>query len=415
MKLFVAMPYGLEAGRLDRDDAGTAKEIQFDDVWKGIIKPAIPPDWQAMRADELHKTGVIDQLYTEWLLEADIVLADLTFANPNVYYELGIRQALSRKGTVLIAQKGSALPFDVRNQAVLYYDYFYGPGIHEFHQNLKDALVGAAASPAGSPVHTYLPGLFIQRYPAGQTPEREIADLKAEISRLRASASIELGSAAQFERRLTLRGELTDLLSKILRTQLDNAKILKESSQDPQYMQMVSSTLNQENAFLVNEASILIEQIPDMVGAVEYNTIAFSYANIGEDDYAEKYFRRAIHVTDNPLDRGMTQRSFANFLFNRGRLDEARALYQDALQQLPKEDYRARQTNGYTLQGWAWNEANIAGDIDRANHLFAQAMAEYEAVLNPVMRNQLISGLVAMQQGSLSGGRSSRSANPFTG
>jgi hypothetical protein len=58
-------------------------------------------------------------MYNEWLFDADIVLADLTFGNPNVYYELGIRQALSKKGTVLVACKGAKLLFDVRNQYVI--------------------------------------------------------------------------------------------------------------------------------------------------------------------------------------------------------------------------------------------------------------------------------------------------------
>ena len=164
-------------------------------------------------------------------------------------------------------------------------------------------------------------------------------------------------------------------------------------------MQWVTSTLNQESAFLVNEARILIEQIPDMVGAVEYNTIAFSYANIGEVNHAEKYYRRAIHVAENPLERCMAQRSLANFMFYSGRQDEGRVLYQESLLQLPIDDYLVHLTNGNTLQGWAWNEGNIAGDSNRANQLYAMARKEYEAIQSPLMRNQLLSGLAAFQQG----------------
>ncbi|MGH8470786.1 MAG: hypothetical protein ACREVY_18050 [Gammaproteobacteria bacterium] len=400
MKLFVAMPYGVEVGRLDRDRPETQREIQFDEVWNGVIKPAIPSEWEAKRADELQKPGLIDQLYTEWLLEADVVLADLTFSNPNVYYELGIRQALSRKSTVLIAQKNSELPFDVRNQAVVHYDYFHAPSLPKFHDNLAAALTAAAASPGGSPVHTYLPGLFIDRYTSGNTPDKEIADLKAEIERLRASASIEQGTAAQFERRLALRSELTDLLSRIIRAQLDNAKLLKDHANDAAYIQMVSSTLNQENAFLLNEATMLMEQIPDLVGAVEYNTVAYSLANAGEGARAEEYYRRAINVARSPFERTAAQRSFAFFLFSRGRFEEARALCRDALSQLPESDPVIRQTNGYTLQGWAWNEKFIARNPEQADQLFAQAQAEFAAVENPMMRNQLLSALAAARHGT---------------
>jgi tetratricopeptide (TPR) repeat protein len=399
MKLFIAMPYGAVTGRLDRDDPGTQKEIQFDEVWNGLITPAIPAEWEAKRADELHRPGLIDQLYTEWLLDADVVLADLTFSNPNVFYELGIRQALSRKSTVLIAQKDSDLPFDVRNQAVIYYDYFHGPSAAKFHTDLKAGLTAAAAAPGGSPVHTFLPGLFIGRFAGGIAPDKEIADLKAEIERLRASASIEQGTAAQFERRIALRGKLTELLSKIIRAQLDNAKLGKDHANDPAYVQMVSSTLNQENAFLLNEAIMLMEQIPDLVGTVEYNTVAYSLSNAGETDRSEKYYRRAISGATSPFEGLAAQRSFAQFLFAGGRLDEGRALYQNALSRLPDGDPFAHQTNGYTLQGWGWCEAFVAREPERANRLFDLAQQEYAAIKNPMARESLLNGLAAARQG----------------
>ena len=399
MKLFVAMPYGAVAGFLDQDDPQTQREIQFDEVWEGVIKPAIPPGWEAKRADELHEPGIIDRLYTEWLLEADVVLADLTFFNPNVFYELGIRQALSKKSTVLIAQKSSALPFDVRNQSVVSYDYFHAPSLPRFHADLKATLMSAAAKPAGSPVHDYLPGLFVERRTGGKAPSEEIADLQAEIERLRASASIEQGTAAQFERRIALRSELTSLLSRIIRGQLDNAKLLKDHSGDAGYVQTVSSTLNQENAFLLSEATLLIEQIPDLVGSVEYNTLAVSLFNTGDLIRAEAYYRRALQATGGASQLTASQRSFAQFLFSIGRLSEARALFQAALEDLPEGDPMTPQINGYTLQGWAWNEANN-GDTQLANELFDRAQEQFNHVDNRMLREQLLAGLAAARGGN---------------
>jgi hypothetical protein len=106
-KLFVAMPYGRRKAPLDEDKADATVEIDFDAVWREVLQPAVPKDFETRRADELRQPGLIDRLYSEWLFDADIVLADLTFGNPNVYYELGIRQALSRKATVLVACKGT--------------------------------------------------------------------------------------------------------------------------------------------------------------------------------------------------------------------------------------------------------------------------------------------------------------------
>jgi hypothetical protein len=100
VNVFVAMPYGVRNAILDPtvEDARPV-QIDFDDVWHGLIEPALPDGWTAFRADELNRPGIIGQVYIERLLDADLVVADITFANPNVYYELGIRQALSPRGT----------------------------------------------------------------------------------------------------------------------------------------------------------------------------------------------------------------------------------------------------------------------------------------------------------------------------
>src|SRR4051812_40911459 len=126
---------------------------------EGILQPAVPEEFETKRADELRQPGPIDRLYNEWLFSSDIVLADLTFGNPNVYYELGIRQALSKKGTVLVACKGVRLPFDVRNQYVIPYDYFAAPTLRSFQSQLRQAILNASAQEADSPVHVFLPGL----------------------------------------------------------------------------------------------------------------------------------------------------------------------------------------------------------------------------------------------------------------
>ncbi|MEO1060262.1 MAG: hypothetical protein AAFZ07_02505 [Actinomycetota bacterium] len=401
MQLFAAMPYGVNTGRLDLDDPSTEETIDFDEVWSGLLRPAIPADWEAKRADELHQPGLITELFTRWLFEADIVLVDLTFGNPNVFYELGIRQALSERSTVLVAQAGTVLPFDVRNQAVLHYDVSHAPSVREFQERLGLSLAAAAAAPEGSPVHALVPGLRVSRTTRGRAPEEELEDLRAEVERLRAEASVEQGSAEQFRRRLAIRSELTDRLSRIIQGQLDNARTIKEHADDAVYQQVVSSTLNTENAFLLNEAVLLVEQIPDLVGSVEYNTVAYALANTYDVTRAEEYYRRAIEVARTPSERAMAQRSFGTFLFVRGRHDEARAITEAALEQLDASDPMTAQTNGFTLQSWAWNEATMAGDGARARELFARARAELQRIPNPALRAQAVRSLESAQRGGL--------------
>lgn len=183
-RLFVAMPYGTRSGPLDYDRPEETVEIPFDRVWEGILKQAIPAGFEFERADELSEAGLIDRLYIKCLLEADVVLADLTLFNPNVYYEVGIRQALARKGTVLVACKGTKLPFDLRNQAYLEYDPFDSTTIAGFISKLRRAIEKAALQQLASPVHQLVPGLFVRTYEAGQDPDAVIHDLKQRIEQL---------------------------------------------------------------------------------------------------------------------------------------------------------------------------------------------------------------------------------------
>ena len=160
--VFIAMPFGERTGFLhhSEEDPSKRKTIKFDSVWKGIVEKSLPDGVIAVRADDLRSPGIIDRKYMRLLLEADVVVADLTFANPNVYYEVGIRQALRRAGTVLIACDGTILPFDLRNQTVHYYPYEEAPSIDDFRDVLKDAIESAIfTEDVHSPVHVFLPEL----------------------------------------------------------------------------------------------------------------------------------------------------------------------------------------------------------------------------------------------------------------
>lgn len=106
--LFVAMPFG------SKPDPTHRFEIDFDEVYDRSIKLATDEaELDVIRADEETLGGIIHKPMYERLLLAEIVIADLTVANANVFYELGIRHAARPRSTILIFAKSSQLPFDV--------------------------------------------------------------------------------------------------------------------------------------------------------------------------------------------------------------------------------------------------------------------------------------------------------------
>lgn len=112
---FVAMPFGVK-----QDSQGI--EIDFNRVYVELIKPALEAaGLEVFRADEEQRAGgILPDMFQE-LLIADLVVADLTIDNPNVWYELGVRHALRARGVVLISGGRVPTAFDLYTDRKLRY------------------------------------------------------------------------------------------------------------------------------------------------------------------------------------------------------------------------------------------------------------------------------------------------------
>lgn len=118
---FVAMPFGRKTG----PDGKT--ELDFNRIFEALLRPALErAGCEVFRADEEQSAGDIRTDMFQELLVADLVLADLTIANPNVWYELGVRHALRARGVVLVygsLPDGAAVKaFDVYTDRKLRYE-----------------------------------------------------------------------------------------------------------------------------------------------------------------------------------------------------------------------------------------------------------------------------------------------------
>jgi tetratricopeptide (TPR) repeat protein len=107
---FVAMPYGVKGG------------IDFNKIYENYIRPALESaGFEVFRADEEMRAGDIRTDMFQELLLADLVVADLSIDNPNVWYELGVRHALRSRGVIQITCRRDHMPFDVYTDRTLTY------------------------------------------------------------------------------------------------------------------------------------------------------------------------------------------------------------------------------------------------------------------------------------------------------
>ncbi len=112
---FIVMPY-----QKKRDALG--REIDFDDIYHRLIKPGVEQaGLEAFRSDEELYGGTIHKSMFEHLMLADYAVVGLTIANPNVYYELGMRHGLRPHSTILMMAFGTNLPFNLGGQRALEY------------------------------------------------------------------------------------------------------------------------------------------------------------------------------------------------------------------------------------------------------------------------------------------------------
>lgn len=121
-----------------------SSEEHTEEYWckhfESFLKPIIESDgaFEAIRSEPL-RGDVLKQIITD-LVVCPLVVADLTDKNPNVFWELGVRQSF-KHGTITIAEEGTKIPFDISVKGIL----FYYPKDHiknaEFGRKLKSAIV----------------------------------------------------------------------------------------------------------------------------------------------------------------------------------------------------------------------------------------------------------------------------------
>jgi hypothetical protein len=91
-------------------------------VYEMMIKPVVSSfGYEVIRADEIDSLGNINRDIIDALASSDLVIADLTRSNSNVFYELGIRLALLECGTIPIIREGERLPFDNTSYRAIFY------------------------------------------------------------------------------------------------------------------------------------------------------------------------------------------------------------------------------------------------------------------------------------------------------
>ncbi|MEA2361907.1 MAG: hypothetical protein QOD71_1052 [Thermoleophilaceae bacterium] len=172
-RAFVVSPFGHKEIRAAADGE-PAVEVDFDELYELLLRPALDQAGiEPFRADQEAGAGDIRTDMFFELVTADVVLADISILNPNVFYELGVRHGIAQRGVFMVHGGWSRRPFDVAPDRTFGYEgALFEPSaareeqwtarvreeVAQLARRLRDALQ-VDAQGVGSPVYASLPGL----------------------------------------------------------------------------------------------------------------------------------------------------------------------------------------------------------------------------------------------------------------
>jgi hypothetical protein len=191
---FVVSPIGEE----ESDERRRA-----DQVLKHILRPAAEPyGYSVQRADEIDTPGMITTQVVERVSQDDLLIADLTNQNPNVFYELALRHAL-RKPYIQVIQKGERMPFDVAGIRTIQIDTNDLDVAENARKEIQQQIKSIEDNP--STIETpFSVALEMQNLRESDDPEKQAyADLINEIGEIKSYlANFSMSSTEETEARL---------------------------------------------------------------------------------------------------------------------------------------------------------------------------------------------------------------------
>lgn len=122
-----------------------------DRVMNEIIEPICHDEfgYEIIRADKYHVIGQITSQIVELIVKADLVIADLSFHKPNVFYELALRH-ITRKPFIHLIREGEEIPFDIKDIRVIKFNLEKPESIEQAKSVLREQIKNSEKGELGT-------------------------------------------------------------------------------------------------------------------------------------------------------------------------------------------------------------------------------------------------------------------------
>jgi pentatricopeptide repeat protein len=203
---FMIMPYGKKPTDVELGKGPAV--VDFNALWDKVYLPLIEEDLDCVpiRADQDMGALIIAEMIHRLAL-SDLVMADITAPNPNVYYEVGVRQTAKERGCVLISAEWSKQGFDLAQMRQLRYPLPEGEITDQTAAAVRDALRDPVkkARDGISPIFEAIPGFpnpDLKHIKTLQEQADALSHFSAEVreARLRSGAEVVKAAHAVWDR-----------------------------------------------------------------------------------------------------------------------------------------------------------------------------------------------------------------------
>lgn len=217
-----------------------------DQVLKHIIAPAVEKcGYNAVRADQISEPGMITSQVIQHVVDDELVVADLTERNPNVFYELAIRHAI-RKPLVQIIKRGEQIPFDVAGTRTIHVDHHDLDSVEEAKVAIESQInsLEKDSSTLETPISVSLDLQLLRQ--SDNPEERSLADVLSAVTEIRSGLS-------GIEKRLDSKNVVF------------NTNFMNEIMEFIEVKSMRDRHLDDQLGFILDEMGELVEELSSMV------------------------------------------------------------------------------------------------------------------------------------------------------
>lgn len=244
-------------------DENSPERVSADWFLEAIVHPVFAgtfPEYIVKRADGITEPGMIDAQVITNLINADIVIADLTNLNPNVFYEIGLRH-MTQKPIIHMHEHGQRIPFDVSLYRSFRYSRIRPRDIKAACDDLTEAVkaVHTSGYQVENPVTRTLGKIEFERHasPRDKIVVSEIEGIKVRIKELEEMLLETVSSIPDTVPKSA--GSVSYRLIEQIKKAIGSDVHLKFTSQnsrsEKQFRNIISNILNRHNIKFMIESS----------------------------------------------------------------------------------------------------------------------------------------------------------------